>query len=223
MKKKQEERFQNNSSYRNMLTQIMGPKGWFWDEAQLSGMYSHRLHAFRCSPLAHIQVPITLLIHDKKSFRDRLLLQQELKLHFVICKALAVRNMEKVWITSCLETYIFLPSGHHGYGSSSFCWIITAEWIGMWFILNQLVFNRVYKYIRFQFCPIFSACLKKQTRVHLPLLTFADLLSIGSKQSLLKIKIRCERPTGELCCGFERHKKWSFPERAWNIFLSITV
>lgn len=137
MKKKQEERFQNNSSYRNMLTQIMGPKGWFWDEAQLSGMYSHCLHAFRCSPLAHTQVPITLLIHDNKSFRHRLLLQQELKLRFLIRKALAVQNMGKVWITSSLESYILLPSGHHGYGSSSFCWIITVEWIGMWFILNQ--------------------------------------------------------------------------------------
>lgn len=53
----------------------MGPKGWFWDEARLSGMYSHCLHAFRCSPIARIQVPITLLIRDKKSFRHSFDLQ----------------------------------------------------------------------------------------------------------------------------------------------------
>lgn len=94
MKKKQEERFQNNSSYQNVLTQIMGPKGWFWDEARLSGMYSHCLHAFRCFPLAHIQVVITLLIHDNKSFRHGLLLQQELKLH--LQSTSHVQNMEKV-------------------------------------------------------------------------------------------------------------------------------
>lgn len=174
-------------------------------------------------PLAHIQVPIALLIHDKKSFRHRLLLQRELKLRFLICKALAVQNTEKVWITSSLETYIFLPSGHHGYGSSSFCWIVTVEWIGMWFILNQLDFNRVYRYIRFQFCPIFSTCLKKRQGTSSPTQTFAVLLSIGRNCSLFKIKIRRERPTEELCCGFERHKKCSFPERAWNFFLSITV
>lgn len=102
----------------------------------------------------------------------------------LICKALAVQNMEKVWITSSLETYIFLPSGHHGYGSSSFCWIITTKWIGMWFILNQLVFNRVYMYIRFQFCPIFSACLKKRQNTSSLTQTLADLLSIGSNWSL---------------------------------------
>lgn len=66
MKKKQEERFQNNSSYQNVLTQIIGPKGWFWYEAWLSGMYSHCLHAFRYFPLANIQVPITLLLHEEK-------------------------------------------------------------------------------------------------------------------------------------------------------------
>lgn len=169
MKKKQEERFQNNSSYQNVLTQIMGPKEWFWDEAWLSGMYSHCLHAFRCFPLAHIQVLITLLIHDDKSFRHRLLLQKELKLHFLICKAPAVQNMEKVWITSSLETYIFLPSGHHGYGSSSFCWIITVEWIGMWFILNQLIESTGIWGFRFAH---FSVLVGKKDRVHLPLLNF---------------------------------------------------
>lgn len=159
----------------------------------------------------------------QKKLRHRLLLQWELKLHFLICKALAVQNVEKVWITSSLETYVFLPSGHHSYGSSSFCWIITVEWIGIWFILNQLVFNSVYRYLRFQVCPIFSTCLKNRQGRSSLTQTFADLLSIGSNRSLLKIKIRCERPTGELCCGFERRKKCSFPERAWNIFLSITV
>lgn len=95
MKKKQEERFQNNSSYRNVLTQIMGPKGWFWDEARPSSVYSHCLLAFRHSPLPHIQVPITLLTHDtKKTFRHRLLLQEELKL-VLICKALAIPKLEK--------------------------------------------------------------------------------------------------------------------------------
>lgn len=64
---------------------------------------------------------------------------------------------------------LFLPR-HAGYESSSFCWIITVESIGMWFILNQLVFSRVYRYIKFQFCPIFSACLEKNYRVHLLLL-----------------------------------------------------
>jgi len=169
MKKKQGERFQNNSSYRNVLTQIMGPKGWFRDEAWLSGLYSHCLHAFWGSPLAHIHAPITLLSHDIKSFRHRLRILWELKLRLLICKALAVHNMEKVWITSSLETYTFLPGRHHRYVSSCFCWIIAAEWIGMWFILHQLVFNGVYRYIRFRFCPIFSASLKTDW-VRLPLL-----------------------------------------------------
>lgn len=64
---------------------------------------------------------------------------------------------------------LFLPR-RPGYESSSFCWIITVESIGMWFILNQIIFSRVYRYIRFQFCPIFSACLEKNYRVHLLLL-----------------------------------------------------
>lgn len=46
-KKKLEGRFQNSRSYQNVLTQTIGPKAWLWYEAELGGMYSHCLHAFR--------------------------------------------------------------------------------------------------------------------------------------------------------------------------------
>lgn len=46
--------------------------------------------------LLHIQVPIALFMHDKKSFRHRLLLEQGLKLCFPTGKALAAQNMGKV-------------------------------------------------------------------------------------------------------------------------------
>lgn len=134
----------------------------------------------------------------------------------------AVQNTEKVWIASYLETYIFLASGHCGYGSSSFCWIITVEWNGMWFILNQITTESTG--IKGFSVAQFSALVwKKRQGTSSLTQTLADLLTIGSNRSLVKIKTRCERPTGELCCGFERHMKCSFPERYWNIFLSVTV
>lgn len=169
MKKKQEERFQNNSSYRNVLTQIMGPKGWFWDEAQPSSVYSHCLPAFRHSPLPHIRVPITLLRHDtKKKLQTQAAIAGRTKATSPDLQSTGDSTVGK-GVNRLFFADLFLPR-RPGYESSSFCWIITVESIGMWFILNQIIFSRVYRYIRFQFCPIFSACLEKNYRVHLLLL-----------------------------------------------------
>lgn len=88
---------------------------------------------------------------------------------------------------------------------------------------KSVTFQQTLQVYKVSVLPNFQCFFEKRQGTSSLTQTFADLLSIGSNQSLLKIKIRCERPTGELCCVFERHKKCSFPERAWNIFLSITV
>lgn len=65
---------------------------------------------------------------------------------------------------------LLLPR-HPGYECSTFCWIITAESMGMWFKVNR-VFNRVYRYTRLQSCPVFSACLEKTTGLKLLPISF---------------------------------------------------
>lgn len=168
MKKKQEERFQNNSSYRNMLTQTMGPKGWFWDEAQPSSVYSHCLQAFRHSPLPHVQVPITLLRHDtKKQLQTQAAITGRTKTTSPDLQSTGNSKVGK-GLNRLFFRDLLLPR-HPGYECSSFCWIITVESMGLWFILCQLVFNR---YIRFWFCPIFSACLEKTTGYIFPYSNF---------------------------------------------------
>lgn len=47
-------------------------------------------------PLHTFRFPLLSSSMTKNPFRHRLLLQCELKLHFLICKALAVPNMKKV-------------------------------------------------------------------------------------------------------------------------------
>lgn len=169
MKKKQGERFQNNSSYRNVLTQIMGPKGWFWDEARPSSVYSHCLLAFRHSPLPHIQVPITLLTHDtKKKLQTQAAITWNcLKLVLLIRKALAIPKVEKEWFTSSFETCFFLDT------------LAVMQHL----LLNY--YSRIngdgiyFKSVSFQYSlqvhevtvlPNFQCLFGKSYRVHLPLL-----------------------------------------------------
>lgn len=162
MKKKQEERFQNNSSYRNVLTQIMGPKGWFWDGVQ---SLSACLPAF---PPPHIQVPITLLRHDtKKELQTQAAISGRTK---ATSRDLQSTGNSKVGKgVNCLFFWDLFLLRHPGYKCSSLFSLMTVQSMEMWFILSWLVFNRVY---RFQFCPIFGASLEKMTGFIFPYSNF---------------------------------------------------
>lgn len=75
----------------------MGPKGWLWDEAGPSSGTVTVCCPSGIPPFHTSRFPL-LPSHttQKKSFRHRLLLQEELKLALLICKALVIpKELEK--------------------------------------------------------------------------------------------------------------------------------
>lgn len=185
MKKKQEERFQNNCSYQNVLTQIIGPKGWFWYEAWLSGMYSHCLHTFRYFPLANIQVPITLLFHEKKkSFGTQAITTLRTK---ATCP-----DLQRAGSSKHRKGVNHLFFGDLDISSQQ-TWLWMLPWLLLWnhyswMNLGVIYFQSVsFQYnlwvYKFSVLPNFQWLKRRQGTASL-IQTFAGLLSIRSNQSV---------------------------------------